>query len=336
MRQKKLLSLVLTVALVLGCVTIPTSGVFAAETANGAYEGFAWSFDEASGTLKIDGKGDLTGNWNVDYPWKAYQNSIKKVELSKGITSIGKYLFQYSEAMESISIPNTVTEIQYGAFDHCKALKKVALPSSLKKIDTGAFIFCSSLSEVKISGGANNTKLDSIGLMAFAGCKKLKSLTIPKYVTDIGGYAFGYDLKDGMTYNPVKISGVKIYGIKKTTAQTYAKKNKITFKSAKDNGKWPNPKLKTPSLSLSIEFIDSKKFHHLEIGEVSGATGYQIYYSFSNKKNSWGKAYTIKQSSYRGYTVSWGGEGCYYKVRAYKKAGPKYFYSPFSKVKHIK
>lgn len=428
MRKKKLLSLVLTVALVLGCVTIPTSGVFATESGTAinltegktvdvpqtdrpdrvSYkfvaqkEGFyriyipettenfdvyggvflnnsieaeysvwsenkldytaqlkvgdeiiisvscpaakltvskvqtitgkdgqiKWSLNLDSGKLKITGTGLLTGDeWSGNSKW------IKSVEISKGITTIGKYAFKNNTGLKTIKFPSSVTTIAYGAFDHCKSLQKVTLPSSLKKIETGAFIFCRSLSKVEVKKGANNTKLESIGMKAFGGCTKLKSLTIPKRVNSIGKAAYGYDLTEDHALKESKVKDAAIYGIKGTKAQSYAKANKILFKSVKNTGA---SVLTAPKLTGYIGKMNGKKSHTLKFTKVDGATGYQIYFSFSGNTNTWRKLQSFK-SYPKEFTLAWdSGIKCYYKVRAYRKAGSKYTYGPFSAVKLLK
>ena len=351
-RKKRLLSLVLTVALVLGTIVIPTEAAVAAGETGGTHEGFTWSFDQSTGKLSISGSGALEYG-----PWKDYRESIKSVELSGEIETIGRYAFGYNTSMEKITLPKSVTTIAYGAFDHCAALQKVTLPSSLKRIETGAFIFCKSLSKVEVNGGANNTKLNEIGYKAFGGCTKLKSLTIPKKVYRIDDKAFGYDLVDDGSYDQkaTKVAGTVIYGVNGTEAQRYAKTNAITFKSVKDNGKdnegghstgtkgkvvAPAQKtkngLKGPNFEVYIAYWKSHRFHEVKFSDVKGATGYQIYYSFTGKSGSWRKAASPKNSKVY-WDFEWGkGKTCYYKIRAYKKVNGKIKYGAFSKVIKIK
>ena len=69
--------------------------------------------------------------------------------------------------------------------------------------------------------------LTSIETSAFKNCQAMKSITIPKSVTYFGTTAVGYS--DGRV-----IDGFIIYGYKNTEAQTYATKNKITFKALQE------------------------------------------------------------------------------------------------------
>lgn len=95
-------------------------------------------------------------------------------------------------------------------------------------------------------------------------------------------------------------------------------------------------KLKAPKLIGYIGKMNGKKSHILKFTKVDGATGYQLYFSFSGKANTWRKLQGFK-SHPKQFTLSWNqGEKCYYKVRAYKKVGSKYTYSPFSAVKMLK
>ena len=290
--------------------------------------------------------------------------TLESVSVKSKINTVPIDAFRNCVKLKDVTLPKSVTTIAYGAFDHCTALQKVTLPSSLKKIETGAFIFCKSLSKVEVNGGANNTKLNEIGYKAFGGCTKLKSLTIPKKVYRIDDKAFGYDLVDDGSYDqkPTKMAGTVIYGVNGTEAQKYAKTNAITFKSVKDNGKdnegghstgghsagtkgkvvAPAQKtkngLKGPDFEVYIAYWESHRFHEVKFSEVEGATGYQIYYSFTGKSGSWKKAASPKNS-----TVYWDFEWskgksktCYYKIRAYNKVNGQIKYGAFSKVIKIK
>ncbi len=77
-----------------------------------------WKLDDI-GTLTIYGEGEMD-----DYPWEAYNASIKKIIIEEGVTSICDDAFD-SCAVEMASLPPTVEEIGYGAFAGCTALEIV-------------------------------------------------------------------------------------------------------------------------------------------------------------------------------------------------------------------
>ncbi len=83
----------------------------------------------------------------------------------------------------------------------------------LMSIGDYAFSQCSSLTDITIPEGVT-----SIGKYAFENCSKLASIMIPSSVTSIEYNAF---------YNHNAV--LTIYGVSGSYAETYAKKNSITF-----------------------------------------------------------------------------------------------------------
>lgn len=83
--------------------------------ATGNESAVTWSFDESSGTLTISGKGamaDYTVNGSGDdRPWKDYAESITKVQISEGVTSLGKSAFQNLTALRETNIPASITQL---------------------------------------------------------------------------------------------------------------------------------------------------------------------------------------------------------------------------------
>lgn len=83
--------------------------------ATGHESDVTWSFDESSGTLTISGSGamaDYTVNGSGDdRPWKDYAESITKVQISEGVTSLGKSAFQNLTALRETNIPASITQL---------------------------------------------------------------------------------------------------------------------------------------------------------------------------------------------------------------------------------
>lgn len=74
-----------------------------------------WSFDESSGTLTVSGNGamaDYTIKDTVDdRPWKDYAESITKVQISEGVTSLGNNAFRNFTALKETNIPASITHL---------------------------------------------------------------------------------------------------------------------------------------------------------------------------------------------------------------------------------
>ena len=201
------------------CILSPNS-VFAAESvgepaagiqeASGdCGENLTWTFNEATGVLSISGSGAMNNYSTGTVPWKEYKDQITSVFLESGVTSIGDHAFNYCEHLTGITIPDGVTTIGESAFAVCPALTTVVLPSTLTTVGWGtfsdsgvesirfpssletigavAFSGCKSLASAEFSDG-----LKKIDVNAFYNCVSLQSAELPDSVTTIGGGAFEY------------------------------------------------------------------------------------------------------------------------------------------------
>ncbi len=153
---------------------------FCGDEGNG--ENLSWTLD-SNGLLTISGTGKMK---NYDYaPWWDNSDKIKKIVITEGVTSIGKYAFTYCTSLSSIAIPNSVTSIGNSAFVGCTSLTSVTIPNSVTSISDSAFSGCTSLTSIDIPNSVT-----SIGKYAFEGCSSLTSVTIPNSVTSIGYNSF--------------------------------------------------------------------------------------------------------------------------------------------------
>lgn len=89
-----------------------------------------------------------------------------------------------NSGIQKITIPNSVGAINSNVFENCTSLKSVSFHTLFKVIGTSAFAGCSSLENIAIPSGVH-----TIGRYAFKQ-SGLKTVTIPKTVTDIGEGAF--------------------------------------------------------------------------------------------------------------------------------------------------
>ena len=137
--MKKIFSFIL--ALIAGVGTL-----FAASGTCG--DNLQW--DLTNGTLTISGWGEMTNYLKTDAPWYSYRSSIKKLELSKDMTTIGNAAFYDCNYLTSVNIPEGVTSIGGNAFYCCYALENVTIPTSVKEIWGYAFRECYSLTSVEV------------------------------------------------------------------------------------------------------------------------------------------------------------------------------------------
>lgn len=147
-----------------------------------------WAFDESTGTLHISGTGemeDYVGAALPPTPWYHLKDSITKVVIGDGVTSIGDASFYRCDKITDVRIPESVTDIGQEAFFECKSLIKVEIPKNVESIGMSAFMDCQKLTEVILPEG-----LSSVGEFSFSMCASLVKAVIPESVTSIGQSAF--------------------------------------------------------------------------------------------------------------------------------------------------
>jgi len=113
-------------------------------------ENATWSLDE-EGTLTISGSGRIYGYMeycsdseltcedpsHLNPPWnETYDNqSIRRVIIEPGITSIGVGAFMLCPRLETASIPSGVTKLGSSAFAACPMLTSIELPTGTVEVD---------------------------------------------------------------------------------------------------------------------------------------------------------------------------------------------------------
>ena len=140
-------------------------------------DGCILGFETDSPSYSIMGANDKSG--------KVYCNTLQKVEIGSGVTSIGANTFSSCYSLSSITIPDGVTNIGSNAFLYCYSLSSIIIPDGVTNIVSNMFNGCWSLSSIIIPDGVTN-----IGDYAFSGCYALSSIIIPDGVTSIGDSVF--------------------------------------------------------------------------------------------------------------------------------------------------
>ena len=133
----------------------------------------SYSFETATGTLTIQGTGDMK-NYNFTLtPWRSYRSDILVVIIKDGVTSIGNYAFFDCSALSYVSIPNSVTSIGANAFLGCTSLTAVEISDNVTSIGNSAFRDCTGLTSVTIGSGVKK-----IGNYAFSSGVNLSSINV--------------------------------------------------------------------------------------------------------------------------------------------------------------
>ena len=145
-------------------------------------------------------------------------SGLTEVILPNSLKSIDSYAFYSCSSLESINLPNQLETIGASAFSDCVSLKEIIIPQSVININGSIFQSCPSLSSIQVEegnlkydsrdncnaiidketlcliSGCKNTiipaVIKSIAGLAFNGCTKLQSISIPESVIDIGYAAF--------------------------------------------------------------------------------------------------------------------------------------------------
>ncbi len=203
-------------------ITPPTSGV-------------SWKFDAPTSTLTIYGKGAMDDYSSFgSAPWDAYRDSIKKIVVEEGVTSIGNYAFAQCMKAQTVSLPSTLTKIGMASFYQCDALQSVTLPAKVTSVGDYAFYGCYSMTKL----GLGSVK--TLGMYSFAQCTGLTNVNVPSTTTNVGESAFGwcqilksisFSNKNCTIYDSANTiySSATIYGASGSTAQKYANKYGRSF-----------------------------------------------------------------------------------------------------------
>lgn len=178
------------------------------------YEDYYGKLDNVSHCYykETDGGVKITGYDNMyDYDAKTLTVEIPSKIDGKDVVEL-----------ESLGVYNL------SSYDDDEKFIKVIIPGSVKVIREYAVSFNVDIDEVVIEEG-----VETIEPTSFFGCDELKSVTVPKSVKTMDGCGIGLEYKDEDSYEESAIDGFVLYGAKGSTAESYAKENKLKFIEAK-------------------------------------------------------------------------------------------------------
>jgi len=111
-------------------------------------DGLTWTYD--AHVLSITGNGRMDDYNLGDSPWAAFSDEITEVNISEGVSKIGKNAFRGTMIRE-MNVPDSVESIGIGAFTGCTELRSVRLGSSLLTVSADCFDTCPDLDTVVVS-----------------------------------------------------------------------------------------------------------------------------------------------------------------------------------------
>lgn len=113
-----------------------------------------------------------------------YNTGFLSIKLPNGLKSIGKSAFE-SGNFTDIVLPDSLTDIGEDAFLYNRKLESISIPENIKELKKNTFAGCWKLKSVTLAEG-----LLKIADGAFSYCYSLETITIPDSVTTIGDNSF--------------------------------------------------------------------------------------------------------------------------------------------------
>ena len=153
--KKKLLVIMLAIAMVMTFIPVLTMTASAAEVASGTSGDVNWTLTD-DGTLTFSGEGAMADYSNGSQPWYAYKDSIKTVIVTKGVTSISTNAFREFSALATVKIAGSVTAIGNHAFYSCTNLSTIEYYGSSNPT-AGSTAFFGTYGVVKVPSSYSGT-----------------------------------------------------------------------------------------------------------------------------------------------------------------------------------
>ena len=89
--------------------------------------------------LTISGNGAMPVFATAGSPWYEYAAQIVEIEVTEGVTNIGRCAFYGLNKVTKVTLNEGLTSIDAYAFNGCKALKEIEIPTTVTNIDSTAF-----------------------------------------------------------------------------------------------------------------------------------------------------------------------------------------------------
>ena len=101
---------------------------------SGSCGSLSWNFNEKTSTLTISGQGVMSCCNSSYTPWSQFSEQTQNIEIKGGVSSIYQRAFFNFTSLKTVNITSNITSIGYGAFSICKNLISITIPSSVTLI----------------------------------------------------------------------------------------------------------------------------------------------------------------------------------------------------------
>lgn len=105
----------------------------------------------SDGVLKISGSGEMGSYLEIEAPWDAYRDLIKRVEMDGDVTNIGPGAFKDCVNLTRVKLGSKVKIIGEEAFKECSKLNWFWIPRSVEEIQANVFESCTNLKNLYTS-----------------------------------------------------------------------------------------------------------------------------------------------------------------------------------------
>lgn len=179
------------------------------------------------------------------------------------------------------------------------------------------------------------SKLKSLSAVTSTGAVKLQW----KGDLSAGGYQIQRKSNSYQTIANTSSTSYTDKSRKPGTVYTYRVRGYTTVGGKKYYGPWSNYSAVTLPATPTIKNPSANAKHQISANWVKAnpCTGYQVQFSLNQKFSSSTTTKTFAGQNATRYTITGKKEKVYYiRIRAYKKAGGKYYYSAWSKTKSVR
>jgi hypothetical protein len=154
-------------------------------------------------TLGEDSTYTILGQTNYR---KSRLNALRKVEVGRNVTSLGKSAFDYCMSLKSISIPQEVQQVEDYAFNFCLSLNAIVIPHGVTDTSQYTFKACRTLKRISLPNGITDILSSS-----FYFCNSLEYVFLPDSCDYIASYGFYETLSFHKIAIPPAVARIETY-----------------------------------------------------------------------------------------------------------------------------